>query len=63
MSIQDTLPPEKLLSGNYHQIKAGIACIDDLETLRKYVGYENQHKARTPILNLLRMRADEIREN
>jgi hypothetical protein len=63
MSVLETLPPEKLLSGSFQQIQAGVACIEDLETLRKYIGHENQNQNRIPVLNLLRIRAKEIRED
>ncbi|TKX60507.1 hypothetical protein EXE48_13145 [Halorubrum sp. ASP1] len=56
-------PPEKRLEApNHRLIKAGIATIPDLETLRECVAYENAHQNRTPILKRLERKAAELRE-
>ena len=43
-------------------VDAGIESIDDMETLRACVAYENTHQNRTPILRRLERKAEEIRE-
>ncbi|MCH7660001.1 MAG: hypothetical protein IH933_05295 [Euryarchaeota archaeon] len=56
-------PPEKRLEPpNPQLIRAGIATIYDLETLRECVGYENANQRRQFVLDLLARRAQEIRE-
>ena len=57
-------PPEKRLEApNTRLIKAGIATISDMETLRECVAYENAHKNRTQILRRLKWKAEELRED
>lgn len=57
-------PPEKRLEApNYRLIKAGIATIPDMETLRECVAYENAHQNRTQILRQLKWKAEELRED
>ena len=59
----DQFPPEKRLeSPNYRLVKAGIATIPDMETLRECVAYENTHQNRPQILRRLKWKADELRE-
>jgi len=59
----DEFPPEKRLEApNYRLIKAGIATIPDMETLRECVAYENAHQNRTQILRRLKLKAEELRE-
>jgi len=59
----DEFPPEKRLEApNYRLIKAGIATIPDMETLRECVAYENTHQNRTQILRRLQWKAEELRE-
>ena len=60
----DTFPPEKRLEApNHRLIKAGIATIPDMETLRECVAYENAHQNRTRILRRLQWKAEELRES
>ena len=60
----DAFPPEKRLeTPNYRLIKAGIATIPDMETLRECVAYENAHQNRTRILRRLQWKAEEVRES
>ncbi|SEO95100.1 hypothetical protein SAMN05216388_102434 [Halorientalis persicus] len=60
----DEFPPEKRLEApNYRLIKAGIATIPDMETLRECVAYENAHQNRTQILRRLQWKAEELRED
>ncbi|CDK39150.1 hypothetical protein [Halorubrum sp. AJ67] len=60
----DAFPPEKRLEApNYRLIKAGIATISDMETLRECVAYENAHQNRTQILRRLQWKAEELRES
>ena len=50
----DEFPPERRLKApNTRLIKAGIATIPDMETLRECVAYENAHQNRTQILRRL----------
>ncbi|QCC61740.1 hypothetical protein NP511_21475 [Natrinema thermotolerans] len=60
----DEFPPEKRLEApNHRLIKAGIATIPDMETLRECVAYENAHQNRTQILRRLQWKAEELRED
>jgi len=60
----DEFPPEKRLeASNYRLIKAGIATIPDMETLRECVAYENAHQNRTQILRRLQWKAEKLRES
>ena len=60
--VDTRLTPEQRLEATPVQlVEAGIATIDDMETLRECVAYENAHQNRTPILERLARRADEIR--
>ena len=60
----DGFPPEKRLEApNHRLIKAGIATIPDMETLRECVAYENAHQNRTRILRRLQWKAEELRES
>ena len=54
-------PEQRLEATSVRLVEAGIATIDDMETLRACVAYENTHQNRTPILERLARRADEIR--
>ncbi|WP_306061014.1 hypothetical protein [Natronococcus wangiae] len=55
-------PQQRLESPNTRLIDAGIATINDMETLQACVAYENQHQQRLPILKQLARRAEELRE-
>ena len=44
-------------------IRAGVACMYDIETVRAYVAHENQHQQRAWVLRLLATRAVTLREN
>ena len=60
----NAFPPKKRLEApNYRLIKAGIATIPDMETLRECVAYENAHQNRTQILRRLQWKAEELRES
>jgi hypothetical protein len=54
-------PEQRLEATSVRIVEAGIATIDNMETLRECVAYENTHQNRTPILERLARRADEIR--
>jgi hypothetical protein len=54
-------PEQRLDPPNTRLINAGIATINDMETLRACVAYENTHKNRTQILRRLGDRASELR--
>jgi len=60
----DEFPIENRLEApNHRLIKAGIATIPDMETLRECVAYENAHQNRTRILRRLQWKAEELRES
>ncbi|WP_146418364.1 hypothetical protein [Haloarcula hispanica] len=62
--ILDKLPPERLLDADHLQpIVAGINCMHSMETIQRYLAYENKHQNRTPIQSRLRERAREIRRD
>ncbi|WP_256302030.1 hypothetical protein [Haloarchaeobius salinus] len=60
-SEEKLTPAQRLDPPNVRLIDAGIATIDDMETLRACVAYENTHRKRVQILRLLELRAAEIR--
>ena len=61
--ILERLPPETLLdSDRLRPIRAGIRCMDSIETIQKYVAFESQHRDRTQVQAALRMRARELRD-
>lgn len=61
--ITDVLPPEILLATeDLSLIRGGIACMHDVDTVRQYVAYENQHQTRIDVLRLLADRAETLRE-
>ena len=54
-------PEQRLEPANTRLINAGIVTINDMETLRACVAYENANQQRIPILRQLKDRASEIR--
>ena len=54
-------PEQRLEPPNTHLINAGIVTINDMETLRACVAYENAHQQRVQILRRLEDRANELR--
>jgi hypothetical protein len=63
-SILEALPPATLLeTDNRRLIRGGLACMHDVETVREYVGYENQHQRRRWVLRMLADRASMLRES
>ena len=63
-SILEALPPATLLeTDNQRLIRGGVACMHDVETVREYVGYENQHQRRRWVLQMLADRAATLRES
>jgi len=54
-------PAQRLEAPNTRLIDAGIATINDMDTLRACIAYENQHQQRVPILRQLEKRANELR--
>jgi len=63
-SILKALPPATLLeTDNRRLIRGGVACMHDVETVREYVGYENQHQRRRWVLQMLADRAATLRES
>lgn len=68
MPAQDTdpvlqkLPPEKLLAADrLEPIRAGIRCMDSIDTVQQYLAHENANRDRTQVQAALRMRARELR--
>ena len=61
--IREKLPPETLLDTDQYQlIRAGVACMYDIDTVRAYVAHENQHRRRRWVLEMLADRAASLRE-
>ena len=61
--IREKLPPETLLgTDQLRLIRAGVACMHDVRTIRGYVAHENQHQNRGWVLWLLARRAAKLRE-
>jgi hypothetical protein len=57
-------PLEKRVKApNYRLIKAGIATIPDMETLRDCVAYDNANQNRIQVLRRLQWRAEELRSH
>ncbi|MFD1565800.1 hypothetical protein ACFR99_19945 [Haloarchaeobius amylolyticus] len=54
-------PAQRLEAPNTRLIDAGITTINDMDTLRACIAYENQHQQRVPILRQLEKRANELR--
>ncbi|UIP01664.1 hypothetical protein Hbl1158_16365 (plasmid) [Halobaculum sp. CBA1158] len=54
-------PEQRLEPANTRLINAGIVTINDMETLRACVAYENANQQRVQILRRLEQRASEIR--
>lgn len=62
--IRERLPPETLLETDHLRlIRAGVACMHDIDTVRAYVAHENQHQRRGWVLRLLATRVATLREN
>ena len=62
--VIEALPPATLLeTDNRRLIRGGLACMHDIETIREYVGYENQHQRRRWVLQMLANRAATLRES
>ncbi|MFC4407910.1 hypothetical protein [Haloarchaeobius iranensis] len=61
MTSQQLRPAQRLEPADVRLVDAGIATIDDLETLQACVAYENAHQQRVQILRRLNLRAAEIR--
>ncbi|QFU84455.1 hypothetical protein [Natronorubrum aibiense] len=57
----DLSPAQRLEAPNPRLIDASIATINDMDTLRACVAYENQHQQRVPILRQLEEKASELR--
>ena len=61
--IREQLSPEILLGTDQPRlIRGGVTCMHDVETVREYVGYENQHQRRRWVLRMLADRAATLRE-
>jgi hypothetical protein len=61
--VREVLPPERLLEDStFRQITAAIACMQRIETVQQYIGYENTHQQRIAIIQSLRFRVLEIRQ-
>ncbi|AXG08325.1 hypothetical protein DU500_17790 (plasmid) [Haloplanus rubicundus] len=62
--ILEELPPATLLETDHLRlIRAGVACMHDIETVRAYVAHENQHRRRRWVLRMLADRAASLRES
>ncbi|GGN24138.1 hypothetical protein GCM10009021_27340 [Halarchaeum nitratireducens] len=54
-------PEQRLSPTNTHVLRASIVTIDDTETLRECVAYENTHQNREPVLRWISQQAAELR--
>lgn len=62
--IRKKLPPETFLETDHPRlIRAGVACMNDIDTVRAYIAHENQHQGRGWVLRLLASRAATVRES
>lgn len=62
-ALREQLPPERLLATtNINLIEAGIACMDRVETVKQYIGYENAHQQRVAIIESLALRVQTLRQ-
>ncbi|WP_435066198.1 hypothetical protein [Halobaculum sp. EA56] len=59
--ISELSPEQRLEPPNTRLINAGIVTINDMETLRACVAYENANQQRVQILSRLEQRASELR--
>ncbi|AGB33929.1 MULTISPECIES: hypothetical protein [Halobacteriales] len=57
----DLSPEQRLEPSNTRLINAGIVTINNMETLRACVAYENANQQRVQILRQLEQRASELR--
>lgn len=61
--VLQKLPPEKLLDADrLEPIRAGIRCMDSIDTIQEYLAHENANRNRTQVQAALRMRARELRD-
>lgn len=62
-ALREQLPPERLLAtSDIERIRAGIACMDRVETVKQYIGFENAHEQRVAIIESLALRVKELRQ-
>lgn len=62
-ALREQLPPERLLDcSDIDRIKAGISCMDRVETVQQYIGFENAHEQRIAIIESLALRVEELRQ-
>ena len=60
--LSEKLPPETVLDTDQHKlVRAGVACVYDVETVRAYVAHETQQQ-RGYVRRLLATRAATLRE-
>jgi hypothetical protein len=59
--VSELSPEQRLEPQNTRLINAGIVTINDMETLRACVAYENANQQRVQILRRLEQRASELR--
>ena len=59
--VSEISPEQRLEPPNTRLINAGIVTINDMETLRACVAYENANQQRVQILRRLEQRASELR--
>lgn len=63
-TILEAVPPSELLETDHADpIRGGIACMYDVETVKRYVEYENQNECRRWVLRMLAARAATLRKN
>jgi hypothetical protein len=62
-TILEAVPPSELLETEQADlIRGGISCMYDVETVKRYVAYENQNERRRWVLRMLAARASTLRK-
>lgn len=63
-TILEAVPPSELLGTDQADlIRGGIACMYEVETIKRYVAYENQNERRRWVLQMLAARAATLRKS
>ncbi len=62
-TILEAVPPSELLKTDQADlIRGGVACMYDVETVKRYVAHENQNERRRWVLRMLAARASTLRK-
>jgi hypothetical protein len=61
--ILEAVPPSEILETDQADlIRGGVACMYDVETVKRYVAYENQNERRRRVLRMLAARGVKLRK-